>query len=173
MNSWRCKGETRDNAAEVYGKNGRMGSSEFPSYSPGSQRGSLCRSRAGPTPKHIKLERVSIIGRYDCQPKQTAVLTLYSKGPLKLHIILAFILFSHTAGVLTQASLCHSARSPCPSVPPTTPMPPLCFLNTFGSSLPLWLKNTNVSMDPFFLFLFLVQFWPEGTFGSRRHVPPL
>ena len=68
-------------------------------------------------------------------------------GPLKLHIILAFIIFSRRATALTQGlfvSLCLL----CPSTP-KRPSRLLSPLNTFGTGLRLWLKNTNVSMVPF------------------------
>lgn len=70
-------------------------------------------------------------------------------GPLKLHIILVFIIFSRGATSLTQGLfvsvclLCHSA----PSLHPHLHSSPL---STFGTGLPLLLKNTIVSMVPFF-----------------------
>lgn len=71
--------------------------------------------------------------------------------PLKLHIILVFIIFSRRAAALTQGLfvsvclLCHSTPSPPPPHLHSSP------LNTFGAGLPLLLKNTSVSMVPFFL----------------------
>ena len=69
-------------------------------------------------------------------------------GPLNLHIILAFIIFSRWATALTQG-LFVSLRLLCPSTP-KRPSRLLSPLNTFGTGLRLWLKNTNVSMVPFF-----------------------
>lgn len=66
---------------------------------------------------------------------------------LKLHIILAFIIFSRSTVALTQGlfvsvlpalSLHHHHQRLLSS----------SLLNTFGSGLPLWLKNSCVSMLP-------------------------
>lgn len=89
-------------------------------------------------------------------------------GPLKLHIILAFIIFRQKATALTQG-LFVSFYQLCPSTPlhPHASSP----LSTFGTVLPLWLKNTTVStaaLPP----VPLVQLWREEAFGWGTRALP-
>lgn len=76
---------------------------------------------------------------------------LVGRGPLKLHIILVFIIFSYRAKALTQG-LFVSVCLLCPSTPLTAPTLLSSLLNAFGAGFPLLLKNTSVSMAPFFLW---------------------
>jgi len=91
-------------------------------------------------------------------------------GPLKLHIILVFIIFSLKATALTQAFFV-SVCLPCPS---THHHPLLSYLlNTFGTGLPLWLKNTNVSIVAFFPpRLSFGSARPQETLAGWKRVPP-
>lgn len=70
-------------------------------------------------------------------------------GPLKLHIILVFIIFSRGATGWTQG-LFVSVCLLCHSTPSLHPHLHSSLLSTFGTELPLLLKNTIVSMVPFF-----------------------
>lgn len=84
-------------------------------------------------------------------------------GPLKLHIILVFIIFSHRATALTQG-LFVSVCLLCPLNPPTAPTPPLLSTeHIWHRASPLAEEYQRVNGSPFPLRLSL---W--FSFGQRR-----
>lgn len=123
---WKWK--NRGNVEALRGRAERAMNS--PPTVPAGQRGSLCGCGARPT-AFIQLKPLyAHTSNQNLSESPTAKMVslasgadLVCWGPLKLHIILVFIIFSHRATALTQGSLCIClpVLSLNPHPPPPTP----------------------------------------------------
>lgn len=123
-----------------------------------------------PELSHIKPESVRITDSQDGWSSQRCRPCMLG-GPLKLHIILVFIIFSHRATALTQG-LFVSVCLLCPSTPTAPHASSLLHWTHlalgfhFGWRIPVcqWFPFSSAPVP-------LVQLWPEEAFGWGRRVP--